>query len=136
MISSLPPTPIDAASELRRSRYWDAEQQVLANAKSPVTEAQRAIADAAGNPERLSVLAEQLPAHFRARGLPADWLGNEFTKASPELAGARSVAHDIERCEAVLRHDIAAVRRGIDAGRPADPQVLVDPSQFDPQRGN
>jgi hypothetical protein len=123
----------DAASETRRSRYWEGERRAIENAKSPVSEMQKALANA--SPEQFAVLVQELPRELESRGLPGNVLNGTIAAVRPELAAAQSEYDALTQCEAIVAQDLGAVRRGIASGRAADPRVLVDPARFDPDAG-
>jgi hypothetical protein len=127
--------PGDVADELRRGRIWDRDKARLdaaADAGRVAATAQELIDGA--DPDGDAVLAEQLPAYLQSRNVPGGWVNDAFAEKIPELGAAQADLDNLNQAEAVLAQTLGAVRRGIQAGRPADPKVLVDPSRFDPDR--
>jgi hypothetical protein len=122
----------DGASETRRSRYWDGERRRIEASKSPTNEMRKAIAEA--NPEELAVLVKEIPRELELRGLPRNCLDSSIAAVRPELASAQANLQNLNQAAATLNQTFGSVRRGIAAGAPADPRVLVDPARFDPDR--
>ena len=117
----------DTAAQIRASRRWESDRNLL-DARGGSLEVGRQLledADDAG----LSVLLEQLPAYYAARGLDATpVIEATLSQKCPELAAADREARRTELNATVLKADAARLRNGIASGSRVRPEALVDPA--------
>ncbi len=78
----------------------------------------------------LSILCEQLPAYYAARGIDASRVIDEtVARKCPQLAEADREARRAEQNAMVIRADAQRLRAGIQSGTKVRPAALVDPSK-------
>ena len=116
----------DTASEIRASRKWDSAKALL-DSRDASLSAGRKLLESASNAE-LSVLLEQLPAYYQAKGVdPKPVIDAVLAQKVPELASANADLRDAERKAAVITADAARLRAGISSGTRFRVEGLVDP---------
>jgi len=116
----------DTAAEIRATRRWESDRGLLESHGGSL-QVGRQLLEAADDTE-LSVLVEQLPKFYAARGIDAtEVIEAAVAKKCPALAQADSDVRRAERNATVLNNDAAKLRAGIGSGCRIRPESLVDP---------
>ncbi len=116
----------------RRDRAWARAKHAIDRAqedpsgRSTVQTTREVIQGA--RPEEIGVLVQEVPADLESLGLPTDFVESEVAAKAPKLAEAQRELTSATRDVTVLRHTIAAVKRGIDSSSPVPEVALVDPA--------
>ena len=122
----------DTAAELRATRYWDRTLRILDNADpGKLPETARNLLRKSDRAE-IGTLLQELPAYLQARGQTNDWLDAAVAEAAPEFDSARKQLTKADQALQITQYNAKALLRGFSEGRP--PTVLVDPSNYDPDR--
>lgn len=116
----------DTAAEIRASRKWEADRNLLEAQGGSLETGRKLLEDA--DPAELSVLLEQLPKYYAAQGIDASGVINAvLPQKCPALAEADADLRLAERRAAVVTTDAAGLRADIASGCKVRPESLVDP---------
>ena len=119
VIAKLSNPKASTADELRNSRAWDRSVRELDAADNGHLAAKiRDIVTAAAESE-LGVLAAELPAYARSRGIPEEAVTAALKARVPELASAYDEVARARRTHTLLAHKLAAVRTAVGQRRAA-----------------
>lgn len=118
----------DTAAELRATRAWDADRNLLDAQGGSLEVARKLLADAP--PAEASVLLEQLPKYFAAKNIDVQpVIQAEVKQKYPQVAEAASHVQKAAKHAAVLKHSANMLRRGFASGTKIRAQALVDPAK-------
>ncbi len=125
---------VDTAAQLHAQRTWARVERLLESKDrgEVAATARRLLAEA--DDQELATLAVELPFYLEARGVGSEWLDDDLSRRVPKYAAVKEELHRAKQAQTLMRHNIGAVRRGLQNGRPADRATLVPPSNYDPDR--
>jgi len=122
----------DTAAELRAGRFWNRTKGLLDSVDNSglLSRTQDLLAKASRT--ELGTLLQELAPYLISRGQTTDWLDSAVAEIAPEFGRAREQLRTADQALQIAKFNANALRRGFREGRL--PSVIVDPSNYDPDR--
>jgi hypothetical protein len=128
---------LDAAAELRASRYWHRTERRLDRVEGDelATAAQDLITGA--NITELGILMQEVPAYLASRGHQSDWVDYVVADRVPELPQAQHRLVKAEQARTIVEYNAERLRTAFADTRAPNgyrSPLFVDPTRYDPDR--